>query len=274
MTDVGFPLVLSGDRRNPLRTTAPIIALLLALSVPAAAAPELALHTGADGRKNVVVKTAAGELPLTNFARPTHVYDFAVSPDGKHAFVWHMDFPPRTISVYELESRRRTASFSPGAGGDLRWTCANTLLHRWGAGTAVRLFKVYDRRGMMLCGTMTESLASSPSGRFLAAHPVIAGRDRLRVWDLATSRKVIDRPTEVAPWFSFDVRGEGDHTLHLLYETEKGERTRDVPLDLRPPLELSVLAQSLFLRDGNEDRVLLRAVPPAEGRSSAEVRRV
>ncbi|MEN8151814.1 MAG: hypothetical protein ABFS86_18505, partial [Planctomycetota bacterium] len=246
----------------------------LALSVPAAAAPELALHTGADGRKNVVVKTAAGPVALTDFTRPTHIYDFAPSPDGNHAFVWHMDVPPRTISVYDLASRERTASFRPGVGGSLRWTAANTLLHIWRAGTAFHLFHIYDRRGKVLRGATAESLAVSPTVRFLAGRPDIVGRERLRVWDLATNRLVIDRPTEGGPWFSFDLRWEGDHTLHLLYADEERKTTKDVSLDLRPPLELSVLGQSLFLRDGNEDRVLLRAVPPAEGRSSAEVRRV
>ena len=247
-------------------------------SSAAVAAPQLALHTGADGRKNVVVKRGDDQVALTEFERPTHIYDFAVSPDGKSAFVWHMDFPPRTVSVYDLETRCRTASFQPGMGGSLRWTCANTLLHIWGAGTAVRLFHVYDLQGKVLCGTLTEWLVPSPGVRFIAAHPVIAGRGRLRVWDLSANRLVIDRETEGEPWFSLDVRWEGDRTLHLLYATEDGKRTKDVPVEVRPwmrtSLELSVLGQSLFLREGDEDRVLLRAVPPAEGTSSADVRRV
>lgn len=262
---------------NPTPWTIAGISLLLWAST-AAASSELALHTGPDGRKNVVVKEGDRWVALTDFARPQHIYDFAASPDGKRAFVWHMDVPPRTVSVYDLKSRRRTASFRPGYGGTLRWTPANTLLHIWGAGTAVRLFKVYDRRAKVLCGTMTESLVASPGLRFLAAHPVIAGRERLRVWDLTMNRLVIDRETEGEPWFYLSVRWEGDHTLHLLYAEEDGKKTKDVSVAVRPwrrtSLELSVLGQSLFLRDGAEERLLFRAVLPARGRSSADVRRV
>ncbi len=259
---------------TPLRSTILLGAVLIALCAPVAGAAELELRTGPDGRKNVLVKRGDARVALTEFDRPQHIYDFAASPDGKHAFVWHMESPPRIVSVYNLGTRRRTAEFRPGYGGSLRWTCANTLLHVWRAGTSYQFFQLYDRRGRVLLGATAEAFEVSPSVRFLAGRPDIAGRQRLRVWDLAANRLRIDRPTQGAPWFSFDVRWEGDHTLHLLFEDEPGERTKDVPLDLRPPLELSVLGQSLYLREGNEDRLLLRAAPPAEGRSSADVIRV
>lgn len=114
-----------------IRMTLAITGLLLTLCLASAARgaesdsvanPELALLVGPGGQKNVVVKKGDAWHELTEFTHPHHIYDFAASPDGSMAFVWHMDDPPRAVSVYDLGNLKLLARFRPGYGGELQWT--------------------------------------------------------------------------------------------------------------------------------------------------------
>ncbi|MFP4105083.1 MAG: hypothetical protein ACLFVU_03240 [Phycisphaerae bacterium] len=129
--------------------------------------------------RNVFFRRGDGEWRnLTQFTRPCHVHDSAVSPSGRYAYVWHSDRPPRQLAVYDLMGQGDlVADFVPGYGGSLQWTVADTILHRWGAGTGARNYVVYDRQGKELLSGGTSGDEVSPDGSYLLTFPTLMASD-------------------------------------------------------------------------------------------------
>jgi len=43
-----------------------------------------------------------------------------MSPDGRYAFVWHMAYSPRVLSIYDVQALVRVRDLTPGFGGDVK----------------------------------------------------------------------------------------------------------------------------------------------------------
>jgi hypothetical protein len=140
----------------------PILALCYAAPAPGktvdgtttrpTSGPALQVQDLGKARRNVLVERDGEWVNLTRFSRPQVIFEFAASADGRWAYVWHHERPPRVLSIYDVQSMELVCSFSPGAGGSLLWTPANTILHWWGGGTDCRIYAIYNVRGKTLCG--------------------------------------------------------------------------------------------------------------------------
>jgi hypothetical protein len=120
---------------------------------------------------DVHVERGGTWVNLTRFARPHHVYDFKASPDDRWMFVWHMDYSPRKVSVYDLRRMKRVAVFVPGGGGSLQWTAFDTIYHQFGGGTNTAIFAVYDIAGSRLWSGSATGAELSPCGRYVITFP-------------------------------------------------------------------------------------------------------
>ena len=76
-----------------------------------------------DNKRNVFID----RRNVTQFTRPQHIYKARVSPNDRYLFVWHMDYSPRKVSIYDLSSKQRISTFKPGAGGSLGWADHNLI---------------------------------------------------------------------------------------------------------------------------------------------------
>jgi hypothetical protein len=143
--------------------------------------------------KDVFYRKKDQWINLTKFPRAQSVLDAAVSPDGKWAYVWHGDRPPRILSIYDLTTLQRITSFAPGTGGDLAWTAGNGIFHSFGAGSGCCLYNVYDIHGKTILdgGGEGMKLKLSPDGRYLAAYPDFpSSSDPIEIRDMITMRVV------------------------------------------------------------------------------------
>ena len=168
---------------------------------------------------------------LTRFDRPQHLYGFELSPDGRRTFVWHMEAPPRIVSVYDTQSLERIARFSPGRGGTLTWTSENTLLHRWGAGTNVANFAVYTLEGHPLLIGTSGGCTPSPSIRFLATYPTTRACDEpVRIFDLRSCRVVHELRLKNEAVVT-EVSWSGEDRFKVRYRTDDDrESLEELPL--------------------------------------------
>ncbi|MEX0716797.1 MAG: hypothetical protein WD066_09425 [Planctomycetaceae bacterium] len=69
------------------------------------------------------------------FPNPHHIYAAELSPSEKYVFVWHMDFSPRRLKVYDTSTRDIVADFVPGVAGEFEWSADDRIIHLFGAGT-------------------------------------------------------------------------------------------------------------------------------------------
>ena len=111
-------------------------------------------------------------VKVTRFKNPQHIYDYAASPDERYLLIWHMDFSPRKVSVYDLEGGRPIGRFQPGHGGDLCWNSRNQIVHFFGCGSGCLGFSIYHREGRLLFQLYGGGMDLSPSGRYLTTFPV------------------------------------------------------------------------------------------------------
>ncbi|MEW6571974.1 MAG: hypothetical protein AB1390_12550 [Nitrospirota bacterium] len=136
--------------------------------------------------KNVFFLKNNEWLNLTNFSNPHHIYDYQISPDEKHAFVWHMDYPPRILSIYDLEEFTLVKDLTLKAGGNIRWNNENNLIHTYGCGSGCMVAHVLNIKGKTLFSIDNSPIEISPSGRYLAAYTVSwVGKQNLELYDLS-----------------------------------------------------------------------------------------
>ncbi|MHC4981816.1 MAG: hypothetical protein ACYTF6_01440 [Planctomycetota bacterium] len=172
---------------------------------------------------------------LTNFPRPHHIYSVRVSPDDEYVLVWHMDYPPRQVSIYELESFRKISTFGEGHGGEICWADYDLIYHQYGAGTNTALFAVYSLTGEKLWEGFSSGAHLCESGQHVFVYPTLSNTEeeilvadvrngdvigRARPEDIACTEKLIwvDGVT-VRAWYrtldesikSVDIRIDPDH---------------------------------------------------------------
>jgi hypothetical protein len=67
------------------------------------------IREDASGIRNVFIR----DVNYTNFPNPHHIYTAEISPTGKYLLVWHKDYPPLKVSIYDVESRELVSRFEP-----------------------------------------------------------------------------------------------------------------------------------------------------------------
>lgn len=123
---------------------------VLALLTPAFAGT-LTFAPDAESATEVRWSDAGANVVLEKFAAAEGVIGSEVSGDGKFAFAWHQPKGKSLrVSVYDLQAKQRLSSFSPGYGGTLIFSAANTLVLTHGCGTSCHVLTVFDRNGKTL----------------------------------------------------------------------------------------------------------------------------
>lgn len=148
---------------------------------------------GERGTQNVVLHDADGRVhALTGFTQPQHVYDAAISPDGTLAYVWHMAFSPRQVSVYDPATQKLLHRFEQGTGGDLRWAKHEPviLLETSGIGMGGARATVFVIDGTTIVRTGVGDYAFSPDDRWLLAIPFEQGRGHVEFLRVATGDRL------------------------------------------------------------------------------------
>lgn len=155
-----------------------LLALFLLLN---SRANELTL-VGSKGRTNVWYVGPTNRFQLTHFPNRHHIYATEKNRTGKFALVCHMDFPPRRVSIYNLETKKEVSEFKPGVDGQFFWTAEDKILLLWGAGTG-RFADVFDVTGKKVFDTGPGSpfherfwYELHESGKAIIAIPMFVGQ--------------------------------------------------------------------------------------------------
>lgn len=161
---------------------------------PARAAPQLELVERKGGVIAVRIQTDDGvDRLLERFKQPQAVFDSALSPDGRFALIWHHVRGPRRLTIYDVRTGKRTASFKPGFGGDLGFTPNGNILHTWGCGSNCHSFALYSPKGKRIIGDTISGYEILPSRSFFVTCPSLLGAEEpLRVFDLRSGTRVFE----------------------------------------------------------------------------------
>lgn len=167
--------------------------LLLAFLAPALAG-NLTFAPTTDSATEVRWTDSGAEVVLERFPAAEGVIGSEVSGDGRSAFVWHQ---PRgkslRVSTYDLQSKKRVASFSPGYGGELRFSAAGTLVLTSGCGTNCHLLMVFDVQGNKLLDTGGTINDVSPAKRYALVYPSTdSDPGPITLYDLATGQRLAE----------------------------------------------------------------------------------
>lgn len=176
---------------------------------------------------------------VTRFSRPHHIYEAKVSPCSRYLFVWHMDYTPRKVSTYDLEGRRKIATFEPGAGGGLNWAAHDLIYHHFGAGTNTALFAVYSVEGKTQWRGSTSGAVLCKSGRSVFTFPTLpASKEPIVVADVRNGRALAQaRPDDIACMIEY--RWLDGRTVRFWYETvDRATKTIDVKIAPGKPVAL------------------------------------
>lgn len=180
-----------------------------------------------EGRlRNVVLHGTDGRVhALTGFTQPQHVYGAAISPDGTRAWVWHMAFAPRQISVYDLESRELLHRFDQSVGGDMRWAEHDPVivLEAGGMGMGGARVTVFETDGTPIVHTGVGTYAFSPDDRWLLALPFEQGVGRVEVYRVATGERIFHArlPTSLTlPMLQASWDADDGPILHTTFDRE------------------------------------------------------
>jgi hypothetical protein len=123
---------------------------------------------------------------LTNYKRPNHIYDYKISPDGNYAFIWHMEYSPRLLSIYVLSKLVLLKDLKLGFGGEVKWTTDNNIVHVYGCGSGCAAAKVIDLKGETLFEISGSPIEVSPSGRYLSFFTINwVGKQNFELYDLS-----------------------------------------------------------------------------------------
>ncbi len=179
---------------------------------------------------------------VTRFANPHHIYAAEVSPSGDYLMVWHMDYAPRKVSIYDLSSRERIAYFEPGTGGRMRWADYDLIYHQYGAGTSTAFFNIFNVAGAPVWRGGSSGARLDASGKYVLVLPSLnAGDDSIQVLDVRDGRVLAqaDKPTDFAG--VRDYSWLDGRTVRVWYEVHVGVnsidmRTIDIPVDVDSPI--------------------------------------
>jgi hypothetical protein len=137
---------------------------------------------------------------VTRFAKPRHIYTAVVSPDDRYLMVWHMQAPPRTVSIYDLQNKREVSTFSPGFGGSLSWAAGNLLYHQWGAGTNTAIFAIFSLDGKKQWGGSSSGADLCETGRYVFSFPTTGvAIEEIKAMDIRNGRTLAGiRPSGIS----------------------------------------------------------------------------
>jgi hypothetical protein len=135
--------------------------------------------------KNIVVWKDDKWVNLTNFSHPHHIYAYETSHDQKYVFVWHEDYPPRVLSIFDLHEMKLIKNLSLGFGGDVKWNQENNIVHVYGCGSGCVAAKMLNIEGNTLFEIGGSPINISPSGRYLLLYTVNwVGHQNIELYDL------------------------------------------------------------------------------------------
>ncbi|APR84738.1 Hypothetical protein A7982_10087 [Minicystis rosea] len=187
-----------------------VAALSLATLAPALAladSPGLMLVNRLWGVGEVqYVEKDGGKHVLETFKEPHSVRQASVSSNGRWAYVWHQGAkPPLQLSIYDLATWSRTASFTPGFGGDMYFTPGASILHWWGCGSDCAEFVLYDTHGKKRLSGGTSIVSLSPTSRFMITGPsLFAGGESIVLYDLDAARILYETPAALQSRFRLE----------------------------------------------------------------------
>lgn len=177
-------------------------------------------------------------IPLTNFRNAHYIYAAEPSPSEKYAFVWHMDFPPRKLRVYELSTQRLVSDLKPGVNGEFTWSADDRIVVRYGTGTG-RYATILDVMGNELfsSGPSFElfercNFEIDPSRRVLVSMPISPhspGQIVLVRTSDGAKRKIGPERMTAQDW------SWHDHALRISYVTSTNEDSPSLKFEMRIP---------------------------------------
>jgi len=136
--------------------------------------------------KNIVVWKDDKWVNLTNFSHPHHIYAYETSHDQKYVFVWHEDYPPRVLSIFDLQEMKLIKNLSLGFGGDVKWNQENNIVHVYGCGSGCMAAKMLNIEGTTLFEIGGSPITISPTGRYLLLYTVNwVGHQNIELYDLS-----------------------------------------------------------------------------------------
>jgi len=97
--------------------------------------------------ENKVKNIFLGNVRVTDFKNPHHIYSFSQSIDKKLLLVYHMDFKPTRVSIFNLKTKRKVNSFKPGVNGSFTFGAKNRIILTFGFGTG-RYLRILDLDGI------------------------------------------------------------------------------------------------------------------------------
>ncbi len=102
---------------------------------------------GAIHSRQVVLETAAGISPITQFNYWEEVLALRLSQDERFLLIYHKtnNESGRNFTTINLESRQTIATAKPGYGGRFEWTRNNNIIHIWGCGSPCSCFQLLDK---------------------------------------------------------------------------------------------------------------------------------
>ncbi|QQE13779.1 hypothetical protein JD969_10050 [Planctomycetota bacterium] len=193
-----------------------------------------------DSWKKVEVKESGGKVKdvfvdgvnITQFGNAHHIYDAKVSPSGKYLFVWHMDYTPRKLSIYDLDLGVLKKMIEPGAGGSMKWAAGDLIFHKFGAGTNTAFWSVFNVEGEVLWAGATSGAELDESGLYVVIYPTLAADDGyVMIADVRDGRVLAKtRPVEIDLVQQYAwLNGE---TVRVWYRTIENEvKSVDMVLD-------------------------------------------
>jgi hypothetical protein len=171
---------------------------------------------------------------ITKFNRAQHIYEAKVSPSNRYLLVWHMDYAPRKVSVYDLQDGTTVSTFEPGAGGSIGWAAHDLIYHQYGAGTNTALWGVYAIDGHKQWSGFASGASLDDSGRFVLVYPTLSvTKEEILVADVRDGRVFArTRPEGIACVLTY--RWLDGQTIRVWYEALDGETK---PIDMNLCLE-------------------------------------
>jgi hypothetical protein len=167
--------------------------LLLAFSASATAGT-LAFAPNAEATTEVRWADGGTIAVLERFPAAEGVVGSEVSEDGRWAFAWHQaSGKPLRVSVYDLQSKQRVATFAPGFGGDLHFSATATLVLTHGCGTSCSMMTVFDLKGQKLLDVGGSLTDVSPNRRYALLYPDLNSDPcPVTLYDLGTGQRITE----------------------------------------------------------------------------------
>ena len=109
---------------------------------------------------------------LTKFNKPHHIYAYESSHDQKYVFVWHEDFSPGVLKIFDLPKMKLVRNLFLGFGGDVKWNQENNIVHVYGCGSGCMAARLLNIEGNTFLEIGGSPINISPTGRYLLIYTI------------------------------------------------------------------------------------------------------